>query len=126
MKIAVPVKENHDIDNHFGHCAFYQIFTVNDQKEIVSTETMDSPVGCGCKSDIAEVFEQMGVQVMLAGGIGNGAITKISAHHIEVVRNCGGNATELVKRYLSGEVTDSGSSCQTHSHEEGYVCSHDH
>jgi len=125
MKIAVPVKENHDIDNHFGHCAFYQIFTVNEQKVIVSAERMDSPVGCGCKSNIAEVFEQMGVQVMLAGGIGNSAINKISAHHINVVRNCEGNATELVKRYLAGEVTDGGNSCSTHSKEDGHVCSHE-
>jgi len=126
MKIAVPIKENHDIDNHFGHCAFYQIFTITDKNEILFVETTDAPVGCGCKSDIAEVLENEGVKVLLAGGIGNGAINKLAEHGIEVIRNCEGNATQQVQSYLGGELKDGGSSCSTHSHEKGHVCSHDH
>jgi len=126
MKIAVPIKENHDIDNHFGHCAFYQIFTITDKEEVLFVETTDAPVGCGCKSDIAEVLEKKGVKVMLAGGIGNGAINKLAEHGIEVIRNCEGNATVQVQRYLAGELKDGGSSCSTHSQKDGHVCSHDH
>ncbi|MDP4278533.1 MAG: NifB/NifX family molybdenum-iron cluster-binding protein [Bacteroidota bacterium] len=124
MKIAVPVKENQQIDDHFGHCAFYQIFTINDQQEITSMEAMDAPEGCGCKSNIAEIFEQKGIKVMLAGGIGTGAINTLGAHGIEVLRNCQGNAAEQVKQYLAGTLKDGGNTCQTHDHE--HVCSHNH
>jgi len=122
MKIAVPVKDDHQIDSHFGHCAFYQIFTINEKKEVLFVETSDSPQGCGCKSNMAEVLEKKGVKIMLAGGIGNGAINKLVAHGIEVIRNCEGNATEQVQHYLAGELTDGGSSCS--SHDEGHECSH--
>lgn len=127
MKIAVPVKVDHQIDNHFGHCAFYQLFTINDAQQIEYVETTDSPAGCGCKSNIAEAFEKVGVKVMLAGGIGNGAINKLAVHGIEVVRNCEGNATEQVKRYLAGELKDGGTSCSTHGedHGEEHVCTHE-
>ena len=64
MKIAVPVKDNNQIDAHFGHCAFYQIYEIS-SNQVVSVTKMDSPQGCGCKSNIAEVFEQEGVKLMI-------------------------------------------------------------
>jgi len=124
MKIAVPVKVDHQIDSHFGHCSFYQIFTITDQKEVLFVETTDSPEGCGCKSNMAEVLSNKGVKVMLAGGIGNGAINKLAEYGIKVIRNCEGNATEQVKRYLADELTDGGSTCSLH--EEGHECNQNH
>ena len=124
MKIAVPTKENNQIDAHFGHCEFYQIYTVSDQNQIISKARMDSPQGCGCKSNIAEVFENEGIKIMLAGGIGDGAINKLNAHGVNVIRNCQGDVTVLVQQYLAGKVTDGGSNCAAHGHEEGHVCSH--
>jgi len=120
MKIAVPVKENNQIDAHFGHCEFYKIFTVSDQNLLLSEERMDSPQGCGCKSNIAGVFESEGIKIMLAGGIGEGAINKLNAHGINVIRNCEGDVTEIVEKYLAGEVMDSGSNCISHDH----TCNH--
>ena len=124
MKIAVPVKESNQIDSHFGHCEFYKIYTVSDQNQVVSEERMESPQGCGCKSNIAEVFENEGIKIMLAGGIGDGAVNKLNAHGITVIRNCQGDVTEIVDKYLAGEVTDSGSNCASHGNEAGHVCSH--
>jgi predicted Fe-Mo cluster-binding NifX family protein len=123
MKIAVPTKENKQIDAHFGHCAFYTIYTVSDDKKTVTSIVMPSPQGCGCKSNIAEVFQQEGISVMLAGGIGDGAINKLKAHGIEVVRNCSGNVDELLHSYLLGEIEDGGSNCAAHEH--GHTCNHD-
>jgi len=122
MKIAVPTKENNQIDAHFGHCEFYQIYTVSDQNQVISKVRMDSPQGCGCKSNIAEVFEKEGIKIMLAGGIGDGAINKLNAHGVHVIRNCQGDVTELVQQYLTGKVTDGGSNCTAHEHE--HTCSH--
>jgi len=124
MKIAVPVKDDYQIDSHFGHCAFYQIFTITDKNEILYVETTDAPEGCGCKSNMAEVLERKGVKVMLAGGIGNGAINKLATHGIDVVRNCDGNATEQVRLFLNGELKDGGSTCS--SHDQGHDCTHNH
>ena len=124
MKIAVPTKENNQVDAHFGHCEFYKIYNVSDQNQVVSEERMDSPQGCGCKSNIAEVFESAGVKTMLAGGIGDGAVNVLNAHGVNVIRNCQGDVTELIQQYLAGKVKDSGSNCAAHGHEEGHVCNH--
>jgi len=126
MKIAVPVTSENLIDNHFGHCESYGIYTISEKKEITETKKVASPQGCGCKSDIASVLAADGVTLMLAGGIGAGAINVLNNSGIEVIRGCSGNATEVVKLYLSGAVEDSGSSCHQHEahHQHGHQCSH--
>ena len=128
MKIAVPVTKNNQVDSHFGHCEFYSIFTISENNEITDVKTIESVQGCGCKSNIAGVLAADGVTIMLAGGIGGGAINVLSKAGIEVVRGCSGNVTELVKQFIAGFVKDSGSSCQQHEehHEDGHdhVCNH--
>jgi predicted Fe-Mo cluster-binding NifX family protein len=126
MKIAVPVTKEDQIDSHFGHCESYNVFTISDNNEITGVKKVESPQGCGCKSDIASVLASDGVTIMLAGGIGGGAITVLNNSGIEVIRGCSGDAAEVVKLYVSGLVADSGSSCHQHeAHQEnGHSCSH--
>ncbi|MFA6403969.1 MAG: NifB/NifX family molybdenum-iron cluster-binding protein [Salinivirgaceae bacterium] len=128
MKIAVPVTRNNQIDDHFGHCEFYNVFTISATNEIVEVQTIKSEQGCGCKSNIASTLAQNGVTIMLAGGIGGGAINVLNNAGINVVRGCSGKPDENVKHYLSGSISDSGESCKSHEghHEEGsgHVCNH--
>jgi predicted Fe-Mo cluster-binding NifX family protein len=126
MKIAVPVTSDKYIDGHFGHCESYSVFTISDKNEIIDIKTIKSPQGCGCKSDIASVLASDGVKVMLAGGIGGGAINVLNNSGIEVIRGCSGNADEVVKLYIAGLVKDSGSSCHQHEshHQNGHECGH--
>jgi predicted Fe-Mo cluster-binding NifX family protein len=125
MKIAVPVTKENQIDGHFGHCESYGIFTITDKNEIAEIKRIESPQGCGCKSDIASVLASDGVTIMLAGGIGGGAINVLNNSGIEVIRGCTGDAAEVVKLYLEGLVEDSGDSCHQHEnhHQDGHVCS---
>jgi len=130
MKIAVPVTEDNQIDGHFGHCESYSVFTVSENNKISEIKKLASHEGCGCKSDIASILASDGVSVMLAGGIGGGAINVLNSNGIEVIRGCSGDATEVVKAYLQGLVEDSGSSCEHHQHHhqhqhgEGHSCNH--
>jgi predicted Fe-Mo cluster-binding NifX family protein len=126
MKIAVPVTTNNQIDSHFGHCESYNVYTITENREIADQKRVESPQGCGCKSDIASVLASDGVNVMLAGGIGGGAINVLNSNGVEVVRGCAGDATEVVKLYLSGLVEDSGSSCQQHEAHHHHGSDHTH
>ncbi len=126
MKIAVPTKEGNQIDSHFGHCEFYSIFTVSENK-VVDKQILQSPQGCGCKSDIAYDLAKMDVGIMLAGGIGNGAVNKLAEQKIEVIRNCKGDVDVLVNEYLLGNIQDGGSNCAAHDEHnssDAHVCNH--
>ncbi len=126
MKIAVPTKQGNRIDDHFGHCEFYSIFTVDDN-QIVEKQILQSPQGCGCKSNIAFDLANIDVKVMLAGGIGEGAINKLASQKIKVVRNCKGDVDDLVKDFLAGNLIDGGLSCAAHANHNqagDHVCNH--
>jgi predicted Fe-Mo cluster-binding NifX family protein len=120
MKIALPTQAN-QIDSHFGHCEYFTVFTIDDNdKSILSQDTVESPAGCGCKSNIAVILADMGVTMMLAGNMGDGAVNVLKNAGIEVLRGCGGDVKEVTLAWLSGTLTDSGESCHAHEHE----CNH--
>ena len=118
-KIAVPVTADQRIDDHFGHCEYYGVYSVAENNEISGFDMIPSPQGCGCKSNIAGVLANQGVTVMLAGGIGDGAVNVLNHWGIDVVRGCSGNASEAVKAFLNGSLTDSGQNCLQHHHHDG-------
>ncbi len=123
-KIAVPLTDNGLVDSHFGHCEYYGIFTISEKNEIANFKRVKSEDGCGCESNIAGWLKNQGVTIMLAGGIGQGAINKLNQSQIEVVRGCEGVAEKIVKQYISGLVADSGETCQGHANEDGHKCNH--
>jgi predicted Fe-Mo cluster-binding NifX family protein len=123
MKIAVPTTQTNTVDAHFGNCQFYTIYNIGDKKDILNTEILPSPQGCGCKSNIASVLKEKGVSLLLAGNMGGGAVNVISNQGIKVVRGCEGDIDMVVTNYLKGELTDSGETC-AHHHEDGETCNH--
>lgn len=117
MKIALPSRGDM-IDSHFGHCEYFTVFTVDDTT-ILSKEVVPSAEGCGCKSDIASVLADMGVSMMLAGNMGDGAVNVLNHSGINVIRGCEGNIDDIAAAWLSGSLKDSGDSCHEHEcHDE--------
>ncbi len=134
MKIAVPTRGD-VVENHFGQCDIYTILTIDNQNKIEKTEILPSPQGCGCKSDIAATLRQIGVDTMLAGNMGQGALNTLTHQGIQVIRGNSGNINQVVENFLSGNAIDSGITCAQHEHhhpddhhhgEEGHSCSHNH
>lgn len=116
MKIALPSRQNL-IDDHFGHCEYFTVFTIDtNNKGIIAQEIITSPVGCGCKSNIAQTLSEIGVKVMLAGNMGQGAVRVLNNSGIEVLRGCSGDVTVVALKWLDGSLIDSGDSCQEHEH----------
>lgn len=121
MKIALPTRQNL-IDEHFGHCEHFTVFTINTDKEIINHEIIASPEGCGCKSNIASTLSEIGVKFMLAGNMGDGAVNVLKKSGIDVLRGCSGDVKEVATKWLKGTLMDSGKSCDSHEH--GHECNH--
>jgi predicted Fe-Mo cluster-binding NifX family protein len=124
MKIAIPTRGT-IVDDHFGHCESYTIYSINKNKEIENADLFPAPQGCGCKSNIANVLKQKGVTIMLAGNMGQGAVNLILSAGIEVYRGCSGDIRKLVEDFLNEEISDSGETCkQQHHHIHTHKCHH--
>ncbi|MBC8174324.1 MAG: NifB/NifX family molybdenum-iron cluster-binding protein [Candidatus Marinimicrobia bacterium] len=113
MKIAIPTKGDY-VDDHFGHCEYFTIFEVDEDKKVISWEKLTSPVGCGCRSNVIPLLAHSGVRVMLAGNMGDGAIYNLNSFGISVIRGCSGNISDVLHSWINGEITDSGIACNSH------------
>ncbi|HOX92340.1 MAG TPA: NifB/NifX family molybdenum-iron cluster-binding protein, partial [Spirochaetales bacterium] len=118
-KIALPTRAG-QIDAHFGHCEYFTVYDV-ENGAVAGEKRVDSPDGCGCKTDIASVLAKDGVTLMLAGNMGDGAVRVLKANGIEVVRGTAGPVRSVVDAYLAGKLHDSGEGCAEHG---GHDCSH--
>jgi len=115
MKIALPSNQNR-VDEHFGHCEYFTVFTVNDNKQIVAEDKVNSAAGCGCKSNIVNTLSDMGVDLMLAGNMGQGAVNVLESFGIKVLRGCTGDVKAVAEDFLAGNLSDSGIGCTEHEH----------
>ena len=113
-KIAVA-SENKNVCPHFGHCESFLLFDVENNK-IVRSETVANP---GHKPGFLPNFlSDLGVNLIISGGMGGGAIEIFDAKNIEVVTGAQGNARTAVENYLNGSLHSSGSVCTEHSHHD--------
>lgn len=125
MKIAIPTNSG-KIDDHYGHCEYFLVYTTNEQKDIIYEEMIASPNGCGCQSDIDKKLSQIGVKIMLAGNIGSGAVNKLNNSGITVVRGCSGDIKNVLSEWLNGNIKDNGQLCIEHEHHHEHEHNHQH
>ncbi|NLC03945.1 MAG: dinitrogenase iron-molybdenum cofactor [Tissierellia bacterium] len=112
MRIAVA-SEGNIVTEHFGHCENFNIYDV-ENKEVVKSESVPNP---GHKPGFLPNFlNDLGVNLIISGGIGAGAITIFNDKKIEVVSGATGEAEAAVKSYLNGELKSTGSICNDHMH----------
>jgi predicted Fe-Mo cluster-binding NifX family protein len=113
MKKIAVASDNGQVTEHFGHCEAFIVFHAAD-KEIVKVETIASP---GHRPGFLPVFlAEQGVDVIISGGMGGGAVDLFNENNIEVVIGAQGAAQEAAEAYLDGSLVSTGSICHEHQH----------
>lgn len=114
MKISVA-SEGKMVAQHFGHCEGFNIFTAENGK-IVDRQYLENP---GHKPGFLPNFlNDLGVNVIISGGMGGGAIDIFNEKGIEVVTGATGDAEETVKKFLDGSLNSDGVVCREHQHQD--------
>lgn len=116
MKIAVPTRQGL-VDEHFGHCESFTVFTLDASKAVAAEESFTPPPGCGCKSDVAGTLKDLGVTLLIGGNMGEGAAAKLRQAGIAVVRGAAGPVREAVAAWSAGRLADAKIVCMSHGHE---------
>lgn len=112
LKIAVA-SEMGMVAEHFGHCTNFNIIET-EGKKILKKECLPNP---GHKPGFLPNFlNDLGVKVVISGGMGGGAIDIFNEKNIEVVLGAKGSVQEVVEKYLEGTLESTGSVCQEHQH----------
>lgn len=114
MKIAVA-SEGKTVAQHFGHCDGFNVFTVQEGK-VIESKFLQNP---GHRPGFLPNFlNDMGVNVIISGGMGGGAIEIFNEKGIQVITGATGDAEDSVNRFLSGNLKSTGSVCREHQHSD--------
>ncbi|MBP5328444.1 MAG: dinitrogenase iron-molybdenum cofactor biosynthesis protein [Spirochaetaceae bacterium] len=102
MKIAVTYeKETGNIFQHFGKTQFFKIYEIKDGK-IVSSEIIDN--GGNGHHDLPLYLKSLGVETLILGNRGQGAIEAIAAAGLIEVPGITGSADEAAEKFAKGEL----------------------
>ncbi|MBE6962143.1 MAG: peptidylprolyl isomerase [Ruminococcaceae bacterium] len=115
MKIAVTF-ENGEVFQHFGHAEHFKLYEV-EAGQIISGEVVDTD-GSGHDA-VASFLAEQAVNVLICGGIGDGAQSALSSYGIEICSGAAGDADAAVKAWLNGELESAGVNCDHHDHDHG-------
>ncbi|HHW94392.1 MAG TPA: dinitrogenase iron-molybdenum cofactor [Mogibacterium sp.] len=114
MRIAVA-SENGKVTEHFGHCEEFKIFDTENNK-IVNTENVPNP---GHRPGFLPNFlADRGVNVIISGGMGGGAVQIFNERNVEVIIGASGDAEAAVEAYLEGSLESTGSVCHEHRYHD--------
>ena len=113
MRIAVAAMGN-TVAGHFGHCENFIFFDAEEGK-IVAEKSVPNP---GHRPGFLPNFlADNGAEVIIAGGMGGGAVDIFNERNVEVVVGAQGDTRLCVEAWLRGELKSTGSVCHAHEHE---------
>ena len=121
MRIAVPFL-NGEVFQHFGHTENFKLYEI-EAGQIVSSEII-STNGSGHEA-LANYLANLSVNILLCGGIGDGAQAALTDAGIEICSGAQGDADAAVIAYLNGDLTSEGVNCDhhhDHDYEDGCGC----
>ncbi len=108
LRVAVPLAEGR-LTNHFGHCEQFAIVNVRDGKIDGKEFVTPPPHEPGL---LPRWLGERGVNLILAGGMGQRALQLFSERNIHVVTGAPNlEPEELIRLYLAGELTTGANVC---------------
>ena len=118
MKICIPTETNKGKDatvfGHFGSAPFFTIYdTSSNSVEVISNANQHHAHGM-CQPMAA--LEGKGVEAVVTGGAGAGAIQKLNQGGIKVYRAIPGTVADIVNQFTKGglEEITSQNACAQH------------
>lgn len=119
LRIAVTADEQDNVFQHFGSCEKFAIYEIKDGR----LESKDYVASTGSGHDeLSQMMIDQNVNVLICGGIGQGAMSALFENGIQVVPGQSGDINVVAASYLDGGVMASSQpSCGGHS-ESGCGC----
>lgn len=116
MKIALPT-EGTNIFGHFGKCENFTIAEVENStvknKSVISTQGNQH-------GSLPAFLAARNVNVVIAGGMGEGARQGLTANGIKIITGASGNVDAVINEYLNGDLKSNDVVCSEHEHPHGH------
>ena len=115
MKIAIATEGN-NVSGHFGKCENFTIAEVENSaiKNKVTVNTKGNQHGL-----LPAFLASHSVNVVIAGGMGEGARQNLVSNGIEIISGVSGDIDEAINAYMNGNLKSSDVGCSGHEHSHG-------
>jgi predicted Fe-Mo cluster-binding NifX family protein len=114
MKIGVAYDGN-IVAQHFGHCEGFNVAVV-ENGEVKESEKVPNP---GHRPGFLPNFlNDLGIKVIIAGGMGGGAVQIFNEHNIDIITGASGNIDDVLATFAAGNLKSTGSVCNEHQHHD--------
>ena len=126
-RLAVAIEEigaDERVAEHFANCTKFNVCELDEQKKIIKKETFFNPLA-GEHSGACQLpgyVKQYNVSTIIAGGMGQKAVSNFLQFGIEVITAPGLQFDEAVNLYIQGKLTG----YETCKHEHGSEHHHGH
>ena len=118
MKLAITYdKSNNQIWQHFGHTEYFRIVTIDGTNVTADKIVGTNGVGHGA---LAGFLQEQGVEALICGGIGGGAVNALKSVGIELYAGNTGDADDVIVSFVTGTLQQNETAnCSHHDHEHG-------
>lgn len=119
MRIAVSADSaeglNSRVSPHFGRCPFFVLVDIDENGTVQNVTCVANPCyGNHAPGQVPAFINSQGVDVMVSGGMGAGAISFFNQYGIGVATGADGTVADAIEAYFDGALSADA------------VCSHDH
>ena len=125
QRIAVAIEADGTkeiVAEHFGRCSKFNVCELDEQKKVIKSETYFNPIagehGGACQ--IPGYVKQFNVNTVIAGGMGQKAVSNFLAFGIDVITAPGLLYDEALNLFIQGKL--SGYTVCAHEHNHGHNC----
>jgi predicted Fe-Mo cluster-binding NifX family protein len=112
MRLAIAIKDG-EIAQHFGHCDFFEVLNIKDNKEI-SREVIKNPPHQ--KGFLPNFLKSHDIDKLLVGNLGKMAYDGLQDLGIEVIKGISGPKDKIIADYFADKLISSDEICEEHMH----------
>jgi predicted Fe-Mo cluster-binding NifX family protein len=114
MRIAIATLHG-EVCEHFGYCELFTIYDVENE-QITKKMELANP---GHRPGFLPAFlSDHGINVIIAGGMGSGAVNLFIERQIATITGACGNVDSVINKWLSRELKSTGSVCNEHQNHQ--------
>lgn len=121
QRIAIAIEEDGTkeiVAEHFGRCSKFYVCELDNEKKILKKEIYFNPLSGehGTSSQLPAYVKQFNVNTIIAGGMGQQAVSNFLSNGIEVITAAGLYYHEAINLFIQGKLNGYDVSKHNNSH----------
>lgn len=113
MRIAIP-DNNGEVNQHYGQSKLFSIIDIEDNQNIILLDSVSTDALQHNHGGLAEFLKRQGVEVVIVGGIGAGAVAGLEECGLKVLFGASGPVRSVAESFAKGKFISKRVMCDHH------------